>query len=92
MLNAEQLKEVEHLAGLFYTPKQIAIMIEVDIKEFQTKLHYVNDVYKAYWKGVYEADMEFRTSVKRLANLGSSPAQTLLAKLIEQHKLDSIDR
>ena len=48
--------------------------------------------FNAYWKGYYEAEMEFRKEVKKLSNLGSSPAQTLFAKMIEQNRLDQIDR
>lgn len=88
-LSTEQQEILEHLAGLFYTPKQIAIMLEVDVKLFVMCCEMEESIaYRLYWKGYYQAEMEFREKVKTLAKLGSSPAQTLLAGIIAQCKMD----
>lgn len=88
-LSDEQKELLEHLAGLFYTPKQIAIILEVDVKEFMMLCEMPDSIaYRLYWKGYYQAEMEFREKVKTLAKLGSSPAQTLLAGIISQCKMD----
>lgn len=92
-LSEEQMKQVEYLAGLFYTPKQIAVMVAVVVKEFVTLVQCEDSpIYKAYWKGRYEADLQFRIAVKRLSDLGSSPAQTMVEKMIEESKMQMIDR
>ena len=92
-LSEEQIKQIEYLAGLFYTPKQIAVMVDVVVKEFAAAVQYEDSlVYKAYWKGRYEADLQFRIAVKRLSDLGSSPAQTMIEKMIEESKMQMIDR
>lgn len=90
-LSKEKLDEVTQLAGLFYTPKQVAIIADIRIDEMKAALACEDSqLYRAYWKGYYEAEMQFRTEVKKNSNFGSSPAQTLLAKIIEQHKIDLI--
>lgn len=92
-LTKEQLDQVRQLAALFYTPKQIAIMLELDFSYLHTAMSIEeSDVYKAYWAGWFQSDMEYRKQVKRLADLGSSPAQTLLGKIIEDAKLKLLDK
>lgn len=92
-LTNEQLGQVTELSKLFYTPKQIALMLQLDTKEFAILISIEDsDAYKAYWSGFYQSEMEFRKQVKRLSDLGSSPAQTLLAKIIEDAKLKLLDR
>ena len=92
-LNSEQIAQIEYLAGLFYTPKQIAVMIDVSVRDFSVEIQIEDSaIHRAYWKGWYEADLEFREAVKRLSTLGSSPAQTMIAKMIEESKMQRIDR
>lgn len=88
-LTTEQQEMIERLAGLFYTPQQIAVMIDVTPCTFVTFCKMEESIaYRLYWKGYYEAELAFREQVKKLANLGSSPAQTLLANIINQSKMD----
>jgi len=42
--------------------------------------------------GWYESEKKFRENIVKLSNMGSSPAQTLLARIIEESKLNRIDR
>jgi hypothetical protein len=77
-LTDDQRAAVETLAGLFYTPEQVAIIQELPIEEVKTAMALQgSDFFRAYWKGYYQAEVEFRTKVKNLSNLGSSPAQNL---------------
>lgn len=93
LLSDEHKLRIEELAGLFFTPVQIAIMLDLDVKQFVASCGVENsEAYRAFWKGYFEADMEYRKSVKRLSTLDSSPAQTLLAKLIEKQDLDHNNR
>lgn len=92
LLTDQQLAEITELAGLMYTPKQICIMLELEPHMLTSFGIDGSLCYNAYWKGYYQAEMEFRGEVKRLSNLGSSPAQSLFAKFIEQHKLDMLNK
>lgn len=92
-LNNETLQEIRTLAGLFYTPKEVCMMLDLDKKTFAAGL--INDdseIYNAFYGGRLQADMKFREKVIALANLGSSPAQTLVAKLIESSQIKMNNR
>jgi len=55
-LTQQELETIEKLAGLFYTPKQIAIILEIDPEMFETQIRSeIGNIYKAYYKGYYEA-------------------------------------
>jgi len=81
-LTDEQLKEVESLAELFFSPGDIAIILEVDqecfIRAIATQY---SEIYKAYNKGQLLGESKIRKSVMELAENGSSPAQTLMLQL-----------
>lgn len=92
-LTAEHKAYIEKLAGLFYVPRQIAVIMDIPVADFMADIAIeTTDIYRAYWKGFYEAEVKFREEVSRLAHLGSSPAQTLLAKMIEESKMQRHER
>ena len=77
----EHLKEVEEMAGLFFSPEDIAINLELDdeqtehfitaIEAKKTALPYV----AAYLKGWFTAEVTLRRAIKQSALNGSSPSQ-----------------
>ncbi len=90
-LNQEQLDTVEELAGLFYTPHQIATILQVPVMAFELEMENTQSVlYITYNTGYFTADVALRKSVKKVALMGNSPAQTLLQKLIDQNKMNRI--
>lgn len=78
MLGEELVKEIEELAGLFFTIEEIEEITETrnQSKEWQ----------QAYRKGALLAEAELRKSIISLAKDGSSPAQTLAWKMLEYQK------
>ena len=83
----EVLAEIEEMAGLFMTPRSIAIIIGMDEYDFQEALEDEDSpIYKYYYRGHYKAEAELRTAIMRLAKQGSSPAQTLALKLWQESK------
>lgn len=73
------------LAGLFYTPRQISVMIEVDADDFEREiLSECGAVFQAFAKGFYEADVELRKCITESALQGSSPAQAMLREIQKQ--------
>ena len=49
-LTQQELDTIEELAGLFYTPKQIAIILEIDPEMFETQIRSeIGNIYKAYY-------------------------------------------
>jgi hypothetical protein len=78
VLSEEQLKEVEDLASLFFT--------EEEIEEISGIAKDTPGWRKAFRTGSLKSEAELRRSVIQLAKDGSSPAQTLAWKMMEQQK------
>jgi len=83
-LTADQIKEVEELAELFFTPSEIALIIEVDPADFCKEFLYPGKILTAYNKGRLLAEAKIRKSIKELAENGSAPAQQLLLKIRQE--------
>lgn len=84
-LTAEQLKEVESLAELFFSPGDIAIILEVDHDKFISEVHAgFGAAFKAFNRGFLLGESKIRKSVMELAENGSSPAQTLMLQIKKQ--------
>ncbi len=84
--SSEQIIQIETCAGLFYTPNEIKIIMGFT-NDFLKDIKIENsDVYNAYWKGFYTAEMKHRQKVVATALLGSSPAQTMVETLISNVK------
>ncbi len=79
------LTEVEAFAKLFFSPEKI--MIILDLKKEDTIR---DDFKKAYEKGRLIQEGLIRKSILELAINGSSPAQVLAMKFIDDSKLDGI--
>ena len=75
----EQLKEIENMAALFFTPEEIAVNIEVDPEDFLLCiLSQTGDGYTHYMAGRLSSEVELRKAVQQAALHGSSPAQQMM--------------
>jgi hypothetical protein len=71
---------------LFFSPTEVAAVLGVRKKEFLTALQDdTSAVYMAYFKGKYLSEAEIRRSIIQQAKQGSSPAQSIALKLIEEN-------
>jgi len=71
----EQLETIEDMGRLFYQPKDIAIVIEVDPKEFEIIIaSETTEAFTAYKRGWLESDMKLRKSTFQAAINGSTPS------------------
>lgn len=77
-------EEIKAMAAVFFTPKEIAMVLEVDITAFidacgleGTKL------YNAFFSGRLHSEYELRKSIVKLAKSGSSPAQTMSLDMLK---------
>ena len=77
----EQLKLVEEMAGLFFTPEMIAVNLELNDEDTEYFIAAIegkntnNPLVAAYFKGWLEAEISLRTAIKQSAMNGSSPSQ-----------------
>ncbi len=85
-MEADTLEKVEGFAKLFFSPEEITIILGVDSKEKMK-----DDFKRSYQKGRLLSIADVRKSVLELAKSGSSPAQVLALKFIDDSKLDHIE-
>lgn len=82
--------EVYQLARLLYLPEEIAIMLGMEEYEVeQSMLDKNTDFYQQYHRGYYETDVLLRQSILKLAQAGSSPAQTMATHLLKNNIIKS---
>lgn len=94
-LTDDELKTISDLAALFFTPVEIALMLEVDDVAFKmackTKTPFGSKVFDAYNSGHLQGQVDLRTGIMKMAKAGSSPAQTMALDILKQAKSKMID-
>lgn len=92
-LTPEDLAEVENLAGLFFSPREIAVMLELILPEILEQLdNSEGNFYRAFQKGRLQNEVNLRKAIMQLARAGSSPAQTMAMDLLNKSKAKMLDR
>lgn len=89
-LDDQQLEAIEEMAYHGFTSSEIAEVIGIDsttMENFawQEKRH---PVFNAYRKGYLKSQLELRQRIFRDAKNGSSPAQTLAYKILDNAKYE----
>lgn len=92
-LTEEDLKEINELAALFFSPREIAIMQELPVDDFISFCTMPEmKVYQAFHSGRLQSEVDLRKSIIKLAKSGSSPAQTMSLDLLKQSKIKMLDK
>lgn len=87
------LNEVKRLSGLFFSPKEIAEMLELEESEFMLQCNIVGSAaYKSFKGGRYQGEIDVRTGIIKMAKAGSSPAQTMALDLLKKSSVKMLDR
>ena len=85
------LSDLESYATLMFTRAEIAVIMEVDPRELELLLQDSGTpACRAFSRGRLKREAELRKGIFDLAANGSSPAQTLALKLIENAKTDDL--
>jgi len=85
-LTAQQLKQAEEWAGLLYSPKEIAIIMELDMSAFESEFADESSaVHLAVMRGKLRSEGEIRKSIISLAKDGSASAQEQAMKLVDKY-------
>ncbi len=83
------LQEIERLAALFFSPKEIATVTGIDKTLFLRDLKIEDSqIFRAYYTGKLKSESELRESIVKLAKRGSSPAQSLLVKILDKVEIE----
>lgn len=82
----EQLQEIEHFAGLFYSISEIAIILQVPHRQLHDMIHSagMNPVKQAYNRGWFLSEAQIRSSEVMLAKQGSTPAQQTVRDIMQK--------
>jgi len=92
-LNEQQLTEVEELAGLFFSPADVAINLELDEDETDCFVAAVEckstsaPIVAAYMRGWLSADITLRKAIKQSALNGSSPSQQMMLNYQKESRI-----
>jgi len=78
----EQLKEIEQMAGLFFSPADIADNLQLNAEDSERFIALIEikdpHVYLPFRRGRLKTEAELRESIKMAAMNGSSPAQGMM--------------
>lgn len=84
-LTNEELALLERLAAAAFSIVEIAEVMEVDSQQLQDCIEMPgHSLRKAYRSGVLRRQLELRERIFKDAHNGSSPAQTIAHKLLEE--------
>jgi len=85
------LTDLESYAALMFNRSEIAVIMEVDTAELAELLSETQSpAFRAFQRGRLKREAELRKGIFDLAQNGSSPAQTMAIKLIENAKADDL--
>lgn len=83
-LSEEQFSEVEEMAGLFFSPEEIAVNLELDEDDTDEFIGGVickrtpDKIVAVYMRGRLSAEVTIRKAIKQSALNGSSPSQQMM--------------
>lgn len=87
------LDEIKSLAALFFTPKEIMQVLEIDSLVMKDEMEdETSSIYRAFYTGRLQSEAELRKSIVKLAKSGSSPAQTMSMDLLVKSKAKMLER
>ena len=89
--NESFLSDLESYSSLMFSRGEIAVILEVDPLELSELLDdSQSPASRAFQRGRLKREAELRKGIFDLAQNGSSPAQTMAIKLIENAKADDL--
>lgn len=90
VLTDDHKKQIEELGACFFTPEDIAIILQLDLAEFNGIRFQQDDFRVHYQRGKLLKEAELRKAILKMAIAGSSPAQMMAKELIEKSILAGI--
>lgn len=91
VLTPEEIIKIEEFASQLFSPKEVAIIMGLEVDAFVLFMKMDNLASRAYFKGKLLSESKVRKSIIELASKGSSPAQALAMELIKDSNLKHID-
>ena len=90
-LSLEELNNIEKYSAQFFSYKEIAILLKLDVDDFIDEVTEAGtDIYNYYQRGKLNSESELREQIIKLAKMGSPAAQQEALKLISKQKIKEI--
>ena len=87
-LNPAELKDLEEFASLFFSTPELAILLQQPLSYLKAEMQNPDSpVAAAIQRGRLLQEAKIRKSIIDLATQGSSPAQAIVLKLIQEFKI-----
>jgi len=92
-LNEDQLNEIEEMAGLFFSPEDIAVNLELEEEDTELFVTAVackntrNYQAGAYLRGWLSAEITLRKAIQQSALNGSSPSQQMMLNYQKESRI-----
>ncbi len=86
-LTPEQEQELSELAASFLTPREIAIILDVDFEEFFDEIKANTKISRLYHKPILLRKAKIRGKILSLAEMGSPPAQTMANEFMKEQQI-----
>ena len=93
-MQENDIPQITELANLLFAPQDIAVILGIDdIEGFRMACGKIGTTeYQAYNAGRLQQEVILRRSILTLAKQGSSPAQTLAKKMLDESAAKIYDR
>lgn len=92
-ITQEELEEVERLAALYFTPREIALMLQINFSEILPQFDIEDgNFYSSFQSGRLQSEVDLRKGILQLAKAGSSPAQTMAMDLFNKSNAKMLDK
>jgi hypothetical protein len=87
-LSEEQLNQIYTNAGIFLSPEEIAVLLDLDVHQFISEIKSKKGlIYIHYMKGKTLTKKEIRENVLKMARHGSPQAEELAEKYMSEQKI-----
>lgn len=84
-LSESQLRDIEELSGLFLSPEEIAVLVDIDVDQFMEAVSRKRGAaWIAYFRGKTLSKKEIHANVIKMARHGSPQAEELAREMIQE--------
>lgn len=89
---ADHLSKIEEYAALFLLPEEIAILVNINFKDFTRELkNKTSPIYLAYMRGKIKTKLELRKNTLLMARNGSPQAELMASKFMREQSLSETE-
>lgn len=89
LLSSDELEKVKRMAAAAFSYEEISTVLELDATTFRANMQDGSPIYNAYRSGLLSRQLELRERIFKDAKNGSSPAQAMAYKLLNDAEINN---